>query len=105
LGEVLRATSARSPRPTQRPAAAANSSQRGEKISRKPRSFTRAAKLDTQNGVRKKRKTGHGSGLIRPDAALSVSAMPIMTLRPADVSQRRGRESKYLTTTTAHQMK
>src|SRR5579862_2909910 len=104
-GAVRRAISARAPRPAQATAAAAISPQRGEKIRRKPRSFTRAAKLDTQNGVRKKRKRGQGWSDARAETALRVSAMPITTARPADVIQIRGSGSKYRTMTTVHQMK
>ena len=84
-----RATAATNSTQTNRPAA--TSPHRGENTSRKPRPFTSAEKLDTQNGIRKNRNICQRcSG--RP--AFNSSATPTMALSPSDVSHSRGLASK-----------
>jgi hypothetical protein len=66
----------------------------GENTRTKPRPFTRAEKLDTQNGIRKNRKVRQRSSGPRPWPAFSSSAIPMMTASPSEVSHRRGFGSK-----------
>ena len=69
----------------------------GEKMSMKPLPFTKAAKLETQNGIRKSRKVCQKSSftLFEPEAVvLRYRANPMMTLRPRDVSHSRRLGSK-----------
>jgi len=80
----------------------------GEKISTNPFPFTRAAKLDTQNGVINNRSAGQVSSSTRrfPDRVVLInSAAPIIPLNPTDVSHSRGLGSKYRTSTTSHHIK
>ena len=78
----------------------ATSPARGEKTRMKPRSFTNAAKLDTQNGAMKNRAVAHtpnGTGAtVRPvpDRAFKTNAIPTIRDNPNDVSHRRRLGSK-----------
>ena len=79
----------------------------GGKTRTYPASFTRAAKLETQKGMRNSRKTCQRSSAIVPwedDRVLITRATPMMTLRPIEVSQSRGRASKWFATLTTYQM-
>lgn len=72
-----------------------------------PASFTNAAKLETQNGIRNSRKICHPSNSVVPlldDRVLMSNAQPIIALSPSDVSHRPGRGSKRWATFAAHQM-
>ena len=69
----------------------------GEKTRKKWRSLTRAEKLETQNGIMKKRKAGQKAmrnRMLPEPAALMHSARPMITARPKLVAQRRGLGSK-----------
>src|SRR6185436_20112367 len=79
----------------------------GEKIRMKPLPFTRAEKLETQKGIRKSRNIVQRSNrtLVAPAVALRYRAIPIMTLRPSEVSQSRGLGSKYHASATRYQIK
>lgn len=73
-----------------------------------PWPLTRAEKLETQNGIRKRRMVGQRSSRMRvvPDeVVLMYRAVPMMALSPRDVSHSRGLGSKYRTTTVIHQMR
>lgn len=71
--------------------------------------LSRAEKLETQKGMRKRRKVTQRSGQIQRekawDCVLMRSAAPMMPLRPAEVSQMRGVLSKWFKTLSVHQMK
>ena len=88
---TLRTTSERSPSTTQIPPAATSSQGFGEKMRKKPRSFTKAAKLETQNGVTKSLRVGQGSRRMRclPERVVFTSdaTQPMIPLNPRDVSQ------------------
>ena len=81
---------------------------RGEKTRMKPRSFTSAAKLDTQNGAMKNRAVAHASsrtGILvcpDPDRAFKTNAIPTIKDSPNEVSHRRRLGSKYRTSTTRY---
>ena len=69
----------------------------GGNIRMYPTSFTNAAKLETQNGMRYRRKICQRSSSIVPreaDRVLMQSAIPMITLKPIEVSHRLGRGSK-----------
>src|SRR4051812_44638436 len=90
------------------PAPSINSFGSGEKISRNPRSFTSAAKLDTQKGIRNNRNVCQNPSLTSPSpdaVVLITSATPIITLSPSDVSHSLGLGEKYRASTTQYQMK
>jgi hypothetical protein len=73
-----------------------------------PFPFTRAEKLETQNGMRNSRKVCQKSNLTLfalPAVVLMNSANPIIKLNPSEVSQSLTEESKYRTNTTQYQMK
>jgi hypothetical protein len=79
------------------PAASTFSPRFGEKMRMKPRPFTSAAKLETQNGIRKSRNTVQPPTRVpaaAPARVLSNRAKPTITLRPIDVSQSSGFGSK-----------
>lgn len=79
----------------------------GGKIRMYPASLTSAEKLETQKGIRKRRKTCHPSRRVVPlleCLVLKTSAQPIMRLSPNEVSHRRGRASKWLATFTTYQI-
>lgn len=80
----------------------------GEKIRMNPLPFTSAEKLDTQNGIRNKRKVCQKSSFTLFGLAAVVlmnNANPMIKLKPRDVSQSLGEGSKYRTRTTLYQMK
>jgi len=69
----------------------------GEKIRMNPFPFTSAEKLDTQNGIRNKRKVCQKSSFTLFALAAVVlmnNAKPIIKLNPNEVSQSRGDGSK-----------
>jgi hypothetical protein len=73
------------------------SSIRGEKMRTNPFPFTKAAKLETQNGIRNNRNVCQNSNFtfaVPADTVLMYRANPMMALNPSDVSQRRRLESK-----------
>jgi len=78
----------------------------GENTKKNPRPFTKAEKLDTQKGIRKRRNTPHGAKGAPFIAArvLRSRAHPIIPLKPSEVSQICGFASKYRTSTTTYQM-
>jgi hypothetical protein len=91
-----------------RPAAIAISRGFGEKIRMNPFPFTNAEKLDTQNGIRKSRNVGQKSSFTLfalPAVVLMYNANPMIKLKPSEVSQSLGEESKYRTNTTQYQIK
>jgi hypothetical protein len=69
---------------------------RGEKMSKKPRPFTNAEKLETQNGIKNKRKIGQKPNRTPGDplVVLIYSATPMMPLSPSEVSHNREFASK-----------
>ena len=72
-----------------------------------PASFTRAEKLETQNGIRYNRNTCQPSSVVVPreEARMPIhKAVPIIALNPVDVNHNRGRASKWVATVTAYQM-
>ena len=92
--------------PAQTPVPSAISCHCGENMRTKPLSFTRAEKLDTQNGIRKNRSVCQPSRERRvraPHPAFSNSANPMMTLRPSEVSHSRALGSKWRARTTRYQ--
>jgi len=92
----------------QSPTAVSASLGRGENTSTKSRPFTRAEKLETQNGIRNKRKICQRPSFTCPApeaVVLMYSARPMMRLKPRDVSHKRGLGSKYRASTTPYQMK
>ena len=63
----------------------------------KPASFTSAAKLETQNGIRNSRKICQRSSRVVPRelaCVLNSSAAPMIALNPNEVSHSRGLASK-----------
>jgi hypothetical protein len=80
----------------------------GEKIRINPLSFTSAEKLDTQNGIKNNRNVCQKSSFTLFGLAAVVlmnNANPIIKLNPHEVSQSRGEESKYRSSTTRYQIK
>jgi hypothetical protein len=91
-----------------KPAAIPISISFGEKIRMKPRSFTSAEKLDTQNGIKNSRNVCQKSNLTLFALAAVVlmnNANPMIKLKPSDVSQSLSEKSKYRTSTTQYQTK
>jgi hypothetical protein len=68
----------------------------GENTRRNPWPLTNAEKLETQKGIRKRRKTGQNPKRTPavPLVVLMYNATPMMPLSPREVSQRRGFGSK-----------
>src|SRR5215813_9066788 len=80
----------------------------GEKIRMNPLFFTNAEKLDTQNGIKNNRNVCQKSSFTLFALAAVVlmnNAKPMIKLKPREVSQSLGEESKYRTNTTQYQMK
>jgi len=91
-----------------RPAAMMISIGFGEKISTNPFPFTNAEKLETQKGIRNRRKVGQNPSvtwLLTPARVLRTNATPMIRLRPNEVSQSRRLGSKYRIKTTQYQIK
>jgi hypothetical protein len=79
------------------PAAIAISPGFGEKIKMNPFPFTNAEKLDTQNGIKNKRNVCQKSSFTLFALAAVVlmnNANPMIKLKPSEVSQILGEESK-----------
>lgn len=66
----------------------------GGKTSKKPRPLTSAEKLETQNGIKKRRNVGQKPGRTPAVEVLMSSAMPMMPEMPSDVIQSCGLGSK-----------
>src|SRR3954452_4585834 len=82
-------------KPAQRHAATAFSHWCGEKMRIKPRPFTSAEKLETQKGMRKRRKVVQLQSRAAECQVLSSKATPTIDEMPTEVSQRAGLGSKY----------
>jgi len=66
----------------------------GEKTRKKPRPFTRAEKLETQKGIKNRRKVGQKARRLPPVVVLRSKATPTIPEIPTEVSQRFGLRSK-----------
>src|SRR3954452_18284859 len=92
-------------KPAQRHAATAFSHWCGEKMRIKPRPFTSAEKLETQKGMRKRRKVVQLHSRAAGCQVLSNRATPTMTEMPSEVSHSLRLGSKYHRPKKRYQMR
>ena len=78
----------------------------GGRMRKYPWPLISAEKLDTQNGIRNRRKVCQWLGLVSILlSTLSSKAIPTMALIPSELSQICGAGSKCLTTATRYQIR